>query len=117
MKRFKKLANITNDFFHEDDTYRWFVGGRVDGLTSESKKIIEIKNRKNGIYPCIPLYEIIQAYTYMYIHELNHATIVEQYNNGIEETHFTYSQGYESYVSSRLKSVCSFFSDFMKFKN
>jgi len=103
--------------FYEDDMFKWFVGGRVDGLTSESKKIIEIKNRKNGIYPCIPLYEIIQVYTYMYIHELNQATIVEQYNNEIEETHFIYSQGYESYVLSRLKSFCLFISDFMKDKN
>ena len=95
--------------FKEDGEFMWCVGGRMDGVSRKNDKyiIIEIKNRKTHIYPRVPIYEIVQVYTYMYITDINQASLVEICGDEIEETNFNYSFGYEMYVLTGLNKLCT----------
>ena len=96
-ERFNVTADNTNDYvnkaFKDDGEYTWCVGGRCDGVTKKADKdiIIEIKNRKKHIYPAIPIYEVVQVYTYMYITDVNQASVVEVCGDEIKETQFCYN--------------------------
>ena len=98
--------------FRENDDYCWFVGGRVDG-TIDTDKIIEVKNRKKYIFPCIPIYEILQIYTYMYATSITKASLVEMYKDEINVTDFTYTIGYEKFALTRLNKFCDFIEKFI----
>ena len=98
--------------FKEDGLFKWHVGGRVDGVIGFDK-IIEIKNRKKGFYPCIPIYEILQVYTYMYAMDINQASLVEKYDAELKETRFVYTSGYETYALRKLGKFCTFMEEFI----
>ena len=106
------VDNYVNRTVKEDGQFNWLVGGRVDGVVGLDK-IIEIKNRKNGVYPCIPIYEILQVYTYMYVMRINQSSLVETYDSEIKETNFIYTNGYETYAFTRLGIFCQFMEDFL----
>ena len=115
-KRFNVKVDSTNNYvkrlFEEDGLYKWYVGGRIDGVIGFDK-IVEIKTRKKGFYPCIPIYEILQIYTYMFAMSINKASLVEKYEDEMKETNFVYSDGYESYALTKLKTFCSFMEEFV----
>ena len=98
--------------FKEDGLCKWFVGGRVDGVIGRDL-IVEIKNRKKGFNPTIPLYEMLQVYTYMYVMDINNAVVVEMFNGNLNETNFTYSDGYETFALQKLKGFCTFMEEFI----
>lgn len=95
---------------------KWFLGGRVDGVINFDK-IIEVKNRRKCFYHCIPIYEIIQIYTYMYVFDINQSSLIEQYQNEIKTTNFIYTKGYENYVLPRLKHFCIFMDELIGDEN
>ena len=106
------VNNYVKNSFKQDGLYNWFVGGRVDGVIGFDR-IIEIKNRKKGFYPCIPLYEILQVYTYMYAMSVKQASLVEMFEGDIKETRFVYSSGFESFALTKLTKFCEFMEEFM----
>ena len=108
----EELNKYVKRAFKEDGVFVWHVGGRVDGVIGFDK-IIEIKNRKKGFYPSIPLYEILQVYTYMYAVGINQASLVEKYESEIKETSFIYTSGYETYALAKLGKFCTFIEEFI----
>ena len=98
--------------FRENDKCQWFVGGRVDGTISNDK-IIEVKNRKNRLFESVPIYEILQVYTYMYAMDINKASVIQMYNGEQKITDFTYTVGYEQYVLQKLNHFCNFMEAFI----
>ena len=106
------VDNYVKREFKDNGLCAWMVGGRVDGVIGFDK-IIEIKNRKKGFYPCIPIYEILQLYTYMFAMDIHQASLVEMYDSEIKETHFIYTTGYETYALSRLSKFCNFMEEFV----
>jgi len=98
--------------FRVNDKCQWFVGGRVDGTISNDK-IIEVKNRKNRLFECVPIYEILQVYTYMYAMDINKASVIQMYNGEQKITDFTYTVGYEQYVLQKLSHFCNFMEAFI----
>ena len=107
-----EVKKYVKKMFRENDDHCWFVGGRVDGSIG-TDKIIEIKNRKNHIFPCIPIYEILQVYTYMYATGINSASLVEMFNGDTNVTDFTYTTGYEKYALHKLNKFCEFMEKFI----
>ena len=120
IERYEKLYNVKVDsvsnyikrVFKEDGLCNWLVGGRVDGVIGFAK-VIKIKNRKTGFYPCIPIYEILQLYTYMFAMNINQASLVEMYDGDIKETNFIDTSGYETDASTKLNKFCSFMEVFV----
>lgn len=120
IERYEKLYNVKVDSvnnyikrsFKEDGLCNWLVGGRVDGVIGYDK-VIEIKNRQKGFYPCIPIYEILQLYTYMFAMNINQASLVEMYDGDIKETNFIYTSGYETYALTKLNKFCTFMEEFV----
>ena len=53
--------------------------GKVDGI--EDEYIIEVKNRRNRLFMCIPIYEQIQIECYLRLTGLKKAKLIENYNN------------------------------------
>lgn len=68
-------------FLFENDKYRFFIGGKNDGITikDNEKYIIEIKNRQNRLFGYIPEYELIQMYCYFYIYNISKGIFIEKY--------------------------------------
>jgi len=73
---------------------RWSVGGKIDGFVADANgdanvdasgdagiddigAIIEVKNRVNRLFYKLRDYEKIQTYTYMHIHDVTKAKLVE----------------------------------------
>jgi len=62
---------------------RWSVGGKIDGFVADASadasigSIIEVKNRVNRLFYKLRDYEKIQTYTYMHIHDVTKAKLVE----------------------------------------
>ena len=106
------MSNYVKKIFKEDGLYKWSVGGRVDGVIGFDK-IVEIKNRKKGFYPSIPLSEILQVYTYMFAMSIHQASLVEKFENDIKETVFIYTSGYETYALTKLTKFCNFMEEFI----
>ena len=98
--------------FRENDKCKWSVGGRVDGTISNDK-IIEVKHRKNRLFERVPIYEILQVYTYMYAMDIYQASVIEMYNGEQKITDFTYTVGYEQYVLQKLNNFCDFMENFI----
>ena len=56
----------------------------------------------------------MQVYTYMYITDVNQASVVEVCGDEIKETQFCYNSfGYDKYVLKKLTNVCVFVEQFM----
>ena len=126
IKKYEEQFNVVvndevNDYyvkkaFKDDGEYTWCVGGRCNGVTKKADKdiIIKIKNRKKHIYPAIPIYEVVQVYTYMYITDVNQASVVEVCGDEIKETHVCYNSfGYDMYVLRKLTNFCVFMEKFL----
>ena len=106
------VGNYVKRVFKEDGLCNWMVGGRVDGVIGFDR-VIEIKNRKKGFYPNIPIHEVLQLCTYMFAMNINKASLVEMYGGDIKESKFIYTSGYETYALSKLKKFCSFMEQFI----
>jgi len=119
-KKHKVKVNIDTSYysrtFKNDSEYIWKIGGRLDGILNNNK-IIEVKNRRNVIFPCIPIREIIQIYAYMFIKNIDKVTLVEVSENDYKETNFKYSNGYEFFILGKLKTFCLLMENFMKDTN
>ena len=57
---------FTKQIIFNYDKYKWYIGGRVDGLLKD-KSIIEVKNRIHKLFRNLRDYEKIQIYCYMFI--------------------------------------------------
>lgn len=101
IERYEKQYNVKVDSvnnyikrtFKEDGLRNWMVGGRVDVV---------------GFSPCIPIYEILQVYTYMFAMNISRASLVEMYDGHIMETNLMYTSGYETYALTELNKFCTF---------
>jgi hypothetical protein len=58
-------------------TFPWFIGGKIDGISSDRKLLIEIKNRVNRLFKKPPSYEVVQVQTYLHLLEIEEGVLVE----------------------------------------
>ena len=66
----------------------WNIGGKIDGITSDMKTIVEVKNRVNKLFNQLRDYEKIQTYAYMNIFDKKKATLVECLKTNNSEMNF-----------------------------
>jgi hypothetical protein len=61
--------------------YNYYLGGKVDGITSDKSTIIEVKNRVNRLFNTIKDYENVQIHAYMKILNINKVHLIECLKN------------------------------------
>lgn len=82
-KLLKNNSSIQKDnifkkrLLYEDNDYKVFLGGKSDGI--KDNNLIEIKTRMYKLFKVVKEYEKIQVYSYLYIYNINKATLIEQY--------------------------------------
>lgn len=75
----------------KNSKYDWYIGGKVDGLYIDSDNkdnsyVVEVKSRVKGFFNSLRDYEKTQIQIYIHMLNLNHAKLVEKYNNKIRVT-------------------------------
>lgn len=74
---------------HGDDTHTWSIGGKIDGIYTNSdgdEVILEIKNRVNKLFLSLRDYEKVQCYAYMYVLDKKKVNLAECYKKQDEIT-------------------------------
>ena len=64
------------------------VGGKVDGIAGDDT-VVEVKNRISGFKDPLPVYDIVQLQTYLFITKLRKGGLVEQFKYDKSETKST----------------------------
>lgn len=62
---------------NEHGVFPWYIGGKIDGISSDRKLLIEIKNRVNRLFKKPPSYEVVQVQTYLHLLEIEEGVLVE----------------------------------------
>ncbi len=57
--------------------FPWYIGGKIDGISSDRKLLIEIKNRVNRLFKKPPSYEVVQVQTYLHLLGIDRGVLVE----------------------------------------
>lgn len=57
--------------------FPWYIGGKIDGISSDRKLLIEIKNRVNRLFRKPPSYEVVQVQTYLHLLDIDRGVLVE----------------------------------------
>jgi hypothetical protein len=75
----------------KNSKYDWYIGGKVDGLyidldDKDNSYVVEVKSRVKGFFNSLRDYEKTQIQIYIHMLNLNHAKLVEKYNNKIRVT-------------------------------
>jgi hypothetical protein len=82
----KIMTRYITKALYNTKTARWSVGGKIDGFVGsgsgsgsdiDAGAIIEVKNRVNCLFYKLRDYEKVQTFTYMYIHNVPKAKLVE----------------------------------------
>jgi hypothetical protein len=76
----KIMTRYITKALYNTKTARWSVGGKIDGFVGsdiDAGAIIEVKNRVNCLFYKLRDYEKVQTFTYMHIHNVPKAKLVE----------------------------------------
>lgn len=69
---------------NEHGVFPWYIGGKIDGISSDRKLLIEIKNRVNRLFKKPPSYEVVQIQTYLHLLEIDEGVLVECIRTNVE---------------------------------
>lgn len=114
---------IKDDIYHkmvifENDKFKIWIGGKIDGINNENGHIIEIKNRVNKLFYTLRSYEKVQIMCYMFLFGSSKGHLVEAYkkkdntNINIIEVDFN-----EVYMNNIINKLILFSNFFVKFFN
>ena len=90
-----QTADLDESVLHKDETFYSFpvttikgtkyeIVGRIDRYQKKedgTKTLVEIKNRTNGLFNKVRLYEMVQVQTYLQMTNMVDARLVEQFND------------------------------------
>ena len=57
--------------------HAWDVGGRVDAMSADGTRVLEVKNRVHRLRGSVPLHENVQLQSYMFALEVEEGALVE----------------------------------------
>lgn len=113
----KSQVFYKKDFFEiETDKcmYVFKVGGKMDGVDTLNKRVIEIKNRTQRLFYQLREYEKTQVTLYMYLAGYSRAVLVECYRDKTNEIEVSYNERYLDWIKSKLKCFCKGFINFIE---
>lgn len=103
----------------EDEIDMWHIGGKLDGISTDSnnnKFVLEIKNRINHLFYKLRDYEKVQCYVYMYLLGINKTHLVEtlksQENRKINIIEVEFEEKYWEFI---IEKTMEFIEDFYNF--
>ena len=108
---------FTKQIIFNYDKYKWYIGGRVDGLLKD-KSIIEVKNRIHKLFRNLRDYEKIQIYCYMFIFNTKKSYLVETFfKNTQPETNIieiNYNVDYWNFILIKIEKFIDYFHKFLE---
>jgi hypothetical protein len=114
-------ADLDEATLHKDETFynltvanikgtEYRIVGRIDRYQMRedgTKVLVEIKNRTNGLFNKVRLYEMVQVQTYLQMMDLQEARLVEQFNQ--ERKHYMIERDQKSWeenIHPKLVEFC-----------
>lgn len=106
------------------DSYKVFIGGKMDGIYWKGKDesyVVEVKNRIRGFFTSVREYEYTQIQLYMYMLDFPKGKLIEKYKNEIKVTDINFDQecitSIITHMNVFIKNVIEFWNNFnMKLK-
>jgi len=94
----------------QNSKFDWYICGKVDGLYIDTQPpyhsyIVEVKNRTKSFFSTLREYEKTQIQLYMWVLEMDHAKLVEKYNNKIKITEVPRE---DVYIADIMDFLCLF---------
>lgn len=94
--------------------YKVSIGGKMDGIDHNNKKVVEIKNRVRQLFGMLREYEKVQLMSYLYMTGYNKGLLVERYRDKSNEFELEYNERYMSKLLDKLKLFCQEFCKFIE---
>lgn len=79
-KTASKITQRNSKFFKKQLSPLLLLGGRVDGISADGTKLVEVKCRQRRLFDTIPDYERVQLQAYMYVTGIHCCDWVQQYD-------------------------------------
>ena len=98
-KRYQRMIGIPNS------ALRYRITGYIDGVETNSKRIIEIKNRQSRLFNHVPLYEQVQCQAYLFLTELEVCEHTESFQRALQTTTLRWEPVFWKTVVERLNRV------------
>jgi hypothetical protein len=67
------------------------VGGRVDGISADGTKLVEVKCRQRRLFSYLPEYENVQIHSYMWLTGIHECELVQRYGGETRIDSYTFS--------------------------
>lgn len=77
-------VHSNNNKLYRKEYSNFFICGRVDGIVGDNEMIIEVKNRRDRIFPFIPKYENVQMNVYMDIVGIDKCELVQHLDGKLD---------------------------------
>lgn len=99
------------------DDLNIYIGGKIDGISSDSSTIIEVKNRVHKLFYDLRNYEKVQIMSYMYLFSIFKSHLVEAHKKK-DETNINiievlFDKTYMDYIINKIVIFIRFFSIFI----
>lgn len=94
--------------------YKVSLGGKMDGIDHNNRKVVEIKNRVRQLFGTLREYEKVQLMSYLYMTGYEKGLLVERYRDKSNEFELEYSERYMSKILDKLKLFCQEFCKFIE---
>lgn len=99
------------------DNLNIYIGGKIDGFSTESSTLIEVKNRVHKLFYELRNYEKVQIMSYMYLFSVSKGHLVEAHKKkdetNINIIEVSFDENYMDYIINKIIVFIRFFSTFM----
>ncbi|KAG5191299.1 hypothetical protein JKP88DRAFT_296237 [Tribonema minus] len=104
-KRVRQRVVARNDTFYKKVIGEGVcLGGRIDGVREDGKRLVEVKKRQNRLFTHIAAYERVQVMAYMFLTGIHTCDLVQQYKGESSTDTLTFdADDWESICASAVK--------------
>ena len=101
----------------ESNDFNIYIGGKIDGINTDSTRIIEIKNRVNRLFYTLRDYEKVQIMCYIYLFGVEEGHLVEAFRKKdmteINIIDVQYDKIYMEYIIKKIISFSTYYHEFI----
>jgi hypothetical protein len=105
--RYQQSIQIPNSLME------YIITGYIDGVETNNKRIIEIKNRQRRFLNHVPLYEQVQCQAYLFLTGLQVCEHTESFRGEVKTTTLRYEPSFWNQVIAKLNKVILRFGDLL----
>jgi hypothetical protein len=97
-----------------DQTWKWYVCGKMDGIHHAERYVVEVKNRTKSFFSHVRDYENTQIQIYLHMLDFDRAKLVEKHKHKIRVTDIQRDNDYIEMVLAKLSVFSEAFTNFWK---